>query len=109
MSACTWGRVHAWAPRRSSRAAAAAAGCPLLPACLPACLPTPSRPLPPSLSPPAHHHLYAGSSTAWGRDQDVALDFPTLAKVLTKVARGETESIPYNQAERFFYMTAEDM
>lgn len=31
----------------------------------------------------------AGSSVAWGRDQDVALDFPTLAKALAKVARGE--------------------
>lgn len=36
-----------------------------------------------------HSLAAAGSSVVWGRDQDVALDFPTLAKALTKVARGE--------------------
>lgn len=39
-----------------------------------------------------HSLAAAGSSVVWGRDQDVALDFPTLAKALTKVARGEVRT-----------------
>lgn len=41
----------------------------------------------------------AGSSVAWARDQDVALDFPTLAKALTQVARGEVSLWPCHLAE----------
>ncbi|PSC70577.1 hypothetical protein C2E20_6087 [Micractinium conductrix] len=50
-----------------------------------------------------------GSSIAFGRDQDVALDFPTLAKALVKIARGELETNAHNDAERTFYMTREDI
>ncbi|PRW61210.1 hypothetical protein C2E21_0582 [Chlorella sorokiniana] len=51
-----------------------------------------------------------GSSVVYGRDQDVALDFPTLAKALTKVARGELECTPQNfEGQRLFYMVDKDI
>ena len=63
------------------------------------------RPAPPRPAPPAA----AGSSVAWGRDQDVTLDFPTLAKVLERVARGQLECSAANQEERTLFMTDPDM
>ena len=57
---------------------------PSLPSSLPLALypPYPAPPSPRLPSPP-------GSSVAYTRDQDVALDFPTLALALERVARGE--------------------
>ncbi|KAI7844869.1 hypothetical protein COHA_001522 [Chlorella ohadii] len=51
-----------------------------------------------------------GSSVVYGRDQDVALDFSTLAKALTKVARGELECTPQNfEEQRLFFMVDKDI
>ncbi|EFN50995.1 expressed protein [Chlorella variabilis] len=50
-----------------------------------------------------------GSSVAYTRDQDVALDFPTLALALERVARGELESNYANHDARTFFMTRRDL
>ncbi|KAL4853718.1 hypothetical protein ACK3TF_005327 [Chlorella vulgaris] len=47
-----------------------------------------------------------GSSVAYARDQDVALDFPTLAKALERVARRQLDG---SHEERTFFMTRRDL
>lgn len=50
-----------------------------------------------------------GSSVAYPRDQDVTLDFPTLAKALQAVAHGQLLSTAANRDQRLFYMTRKDV
>lgn len=82
--------TSAWCPTRSTPSPArtrrrAKVG---VPDCLPMQSPLRRIPCAATYGPSAG----AGSTIAWGRDQDVALDVPTLAKALTKIARGEVRA-----------------
>ncbi len=54
------------------------------------------------------HKPSAGSYIGYARDQDVLVEFDTLAKALTKIALGQTVSLRENWQERHFNMTRGD-
>lgn len=69
----------------------------------------PARPRPRSPRRPAHlWRRIAGGMIAQRRDQSVRLDFAVLARVLERVARGQLDTTPENQGQRWFWMSRED-
>jgi hypothetical protein len=56
------------------------------------------------LTPGAFEANRTGSRVAWKRDRNLIIDFPVLARALTKIALGEVATSPTNRRSRFFEM-----